>query len=210
MMSLSPLSFSGVESRISRLVVYPLAHQCHSGLTDQADSLSSHAISPTLSSVCDIISSSCLKVINDNIVVFCNQYSLSLGQFINAMCSFYAINGTLETLDPNLRFLINDHSTLRQIVVPHAGMKSFFSALCPGVPVRNIMRSYADKTRLVLSSNQDIHPVYFRKYGMAPREIAFDFSDGCTSPPLTVRQYERLAKCRILHISDELDIPLVD
>jgi len=116
--------------------------------------------------------------------------SLNLNESLASFVSFYIYNGATEAIQHNIGFqTLGRRITHGQVL-----------GLCAqqGVPLRRIMRAFADLARAVLSANPQLCSKLFKRMRLpdTARIIAFDFADGCSDPPLSIYQLEILREMR--------------
>jgi len=165
------------------------------------NTMEQHMLLPTMLDNSNYPSMEAKKRVEVALRNICFDKRIRYGRFLNSFCAFYACQGTSHSLDGDLKFNIVTDGLQRNFY--HRHFETLFKEICPTLSFRQVMRMFADKTRMVLVVNLDLSPIYFRKFGMQPREIAFDYSDGCVAPPLSVRSFTKLAMWHIYAMAEE-------
>lgn len=125
-------------------------------------------------------------------------------QLIDKVCLFYSIHGTSPYLDASHYIILT--SGEMQIYVTHGEISQRLLS-DSNLTMRSIMRSFADRTRTLLTRNAHIRPIFSRimvgTRVRIPRHLAFDFADGCVNPPLDDHLLKQLNTCKQLCLSDQ-------
>jgi hypothetical protein len=110
--------------------------------------------------------------------------------FLPNLLSFYVRNGASQQINPTYGFYFQGKKYKHKDILG--------AATRAGLPLRALLRRYADLARAILLNNPLLRSKAFQRLSLSDsyRSIAFDFADGCNSPPLSPLELNIVARLR--------------
>jgi len=118
-----------------------------------------------------------------NIRDYANLYAIRYDEMLDRICMLMAIHGTSPLVSPDVGFRVVGKDG-RTLLAKHGDVAAVLRAGAPTHTLRQIMRSFADRTRKLLTYNMQVEPLLVRRYRHPQFNTGFDFADGCKDPPL--------------------------